>query len=69
MVASTFWQCKTWGRPTRLAKTEAVGGAAKGEEVISGLNCADEAFEELADVLLNWRDALPNRSSSKGPRL
>ena len=38
---------------TGIAKAETVGGAAEGEQTTFGFYCADEALEELADVLLN----------------
>ena len=38
---------------TRVAEAEAVGSAAKGEEPTVRFYGADEALEELADVLLN----------------
>ena len=38
---------------TGVLEAEAIGRAAKGEEPAIGLDCADEAFEELADVLLD----------------
>jgi len=38
---------------TGIAEAEAIGGTAKGEEATVGLYGADEALEELADVLLD----------------
>lgn len=38
---------------TGVAEAEAIGGAAKGEQPAVGFNGADEALEELADVLLD----------------
>jgi len=39
--------------PTGVAEAEAVGSTAKGEEPTVRFYGADEALEELADVLLN----------------
>jgi hypothetical protein len=38
---------------TRIAEAEAIGGAAKGQQAIVRLYGADEALEELVDVLLD----------------
>ena len=38
---------------TGVLEAEAIGRAAKGEQPAIWLDCADEAFEELADVLLD----------------
>ena len=38
---------------TGVAEAEAIGRAAKGEQPAVGFNGADEALEELADVLLD----------------
>jgi hypothetical protein len=41
--------------PTGVAEAEAVGSTAKGEEPTVRFNGADEALEELADVLLDGK--------------
>jgi hypothetical protein len=38
---------------TGVAKAEAIGGAAKGEQATVRLYGSDQALEELADVLLD----------------
>lgn len=39
--------------PTRVAEAKAIGGAAKGEQPAVGFYGADEAFEELSNVLFD----------------
>ena len=38
---------------TGVLEAKAIGRAAEREESAVGLDCADEAFEELADILLD----------------